>query len=45
MGVAVNVGISGKRILINKEFSKAYSWLESELIDVEIFFENVYPDH
>jgi hypothetical protein len=44
MGVAVNEIDSGKKILINKEFSKAYGWPVSDLTDVETFFKKVYPD-
>jgi PAS domain S-box-containing protein len=43
MGVAVNEIDSGKQILLNKEFSKAYGWPESDLTDVATLFEKVYP--
>ncbi|WP_340153287.1 PAS domain S-box protein [uncultured Marivirga sp.] len=44
MGVAVNDISTGKQVLINQEFSKAYGWPDSELTDVSSFFEKVYPD-
>ncbi|HET8858361.1 PAS domain S-box protein [Marivirga sp.] len=44
MGVAVNEISSGKQLLMNSEFSKAYGWPESDLNDVKTFFEKVYPD-
>lgn len=33
MGVAVNENSTGKQILINQQFSKAYGWPENELTD------------
>jgi PAS domain S-box-containing protein len=44
MGVAVNEISSGKQVLINSEFSKAYGWPENELEDVKSFFNNVFTD-
>jgi PAS domain S-box-containing protein len=44
IGIAVNEISTGKQILINQEFSKAYGWPESELTDVSTFFEKIYPE-
>ena len=43
MGVAVNENSTGKQVLINQQFSKAYGWPENELTDVSTFFKKIYP--
>ncbi len=44
IGIAVNELDSGEATLMNKQFAQIYGWPKKELIDVENFFEKVYPD-
>lgn len=45
MGIAVSNLSTGKATFINPAFSKAYGWPETELHDVDTFFQKIYPDH
>lgn len=44
IGVAVNKINEGTATLMNKTFSDIYGWPEEEIVDVNTFFEKVYPD-
>ncbi len=44
IGVAFNHIDSGKVVFMNPAFSRIYGWPEEDLVDVERFFECVYPD-
>lgn len=44
IGIAVNRIDNGKATLLNKQFSRIYGWSEEDLLDVETFFQLVYPD-
>ncbi|MBC8769365.1 PAS domain-containing protein [Arenibacter sp. BSSL-BM3] len=43
IGIAVNDMVSGKATLINDRFSVIYGWPKEELLDVDTFFEKVFP--
>jgi len=44
IGIAVNYFDSGKANYLNDKFAEIYGWEKSKLIDIEQFFELVYPD-
>lgn len=44
IGVALNAVDSGQASYMNKKFSEIYGWNEKELLDIENFFNKVYPD-
>lgn len=44
IGIAVNEIDSGMATLMNKKFTEIYGWPEADLMDVQGFFEKVYPD-
>ncbi len=44
MGIAVNHLSTGQTTFINPAFSKAYGWPETELNDIDTFFQKIYPD-
>ena len=44
IGIGINETGSGKATFINNKFSEIYGWPKSELVDVESFFEKVYPN-
>ncbi len=44
IGIATNRISDGKVLFINKAFSKIYGWPTDELIDIETFFNKVYPE-
>ncbi|REG87045.1 PAS domain-containing sensor histidine kinase [Algoriphagus antarcticus] len=44
MGIAVNKISDGEATYMNKAFEDIYGWPKSELVSVNDFFENVYPN-
>ena len=44
IGYAVNTISDGKIVVMNKKFEDIYGWPLSVISNVDLFFENVYPD-
>ncbi len=44
IGIAVNNIGSGMSTLMNKRFVEIYGWDRDDILDIESFFEKVYPD-
>jgi PAS domain S-box-containing protein len=44
IGVAVNIIDSGEATLMNTKFSEIYGWPKEDLVNVDGFFEKIYPD-
>jgi len=44
IGLAVNHMDSGEVLFVNKRFSEIYGWPVNEILDIDSFFEKVYPD-
>ncbi len=44
IGLAVNYIEEGRASYMNKQFEEIYGWPKDELVDIEQFFEKVYPD-
>ncbi len=44
IGLAVNYVDSGTASYMNREFERVYGWSREVLIDIERFFDSVYPD-
>lgn len=44
LGLAVNHMDSGEALFVNERFSEIYGWPVADLIDIDSFFEKVYPD-
>ena len=44
IGLAVNKMDDGNTVFMNKNFTDIYGWPEKDLVNLESFFESVYPD-
>lgn len=44
IGLAVNYINEGKATYMNKKFEDIFGWPSEELVDIDAFFEKVYPD-
>lgn len=44
IGIAVNKISTGEATMVNKSFAATYGWSDEDLIDIQSFFEKVYPD-
>jgi PAS domain S-box-containing protein len=44
IGIAVNRISNGEATTVNKKFAEIYGWKEEDLIDINVFFQKVYPD-
>lgn len=44
IGIAVNDMVTGEAKIVNHKFSEIYGWPYEELLDINTFFEKIYPD-